>query len=101
MANMNSTEMKSAARTAITDGLQPILTEMGAIQFGDANWAVRTEIEGQEIWVEIAVRSKAFKATKSYDAFDPKTAAEAWKDEKAIKAAEKAEKEKEKAKKKA
>ena len=104
MAKMTANEMKAAAREFVTKGLEEILTEMDAIQFDDDSWAVRTEIDGQEIWVEIGVKSKAFKATKTYDAFDPNKAREAWledkrirAEEKAAKAAEKAAKEKEKA----
>lgn len=90
MAKMTANEMKATAREFVTKGLEEILTEMGAIQFDDDSWAVRTEIEGQEIWVEIGVKSKAFKATKTYDAFDPKKAREAWLEDKRIRAEEKA-----------
>ena len=92
MAKMTANEMKATAREFVTKGLENILSEMDAIQFGDASWAVRTEVEGQEIWVEIGVKSKAFKATKTYDAFNPKTAREAWLEDKRLKAEEAAEK---------
>lgn len=90
MAKMTSNEMKAAAREFVAKGLEEILTEMGAIQFADDSWAVRTEIDCQEIWVEISVKSKAFKATKTYDAFNPKAAREAWQEDKRIRAEEKA-----------
>ena len=56
-------------------------------------------VDGQEIWTEITVKSKAYKPTKVAPAFDPYEVAENWKAEKEMKAAAKAEKEAEKAKK--
>jgi len=104
MTKMSPNEMKTEARRAVASGLTNTLSEMDAIQYGDYAWAVRTEIDGQEIWVSIDLTSKAYKATKSYDAFNPEDARAAWLEEKRIKAEEaaakaaaKAEKEKEKA----
>ena len=97
MATMTANEMKTEARNAIAKGMTDLLTDMGAIQYGDYAWAVRTEIEGQEIWVSIDLTSKAYKATKAYDAFNPNTARETWLEEKRIKAEEAAAKAAEKA----
>lgn len=97
--SMNATEMKNVARTNTVALLSPVLSENEAVQFADASWAILQTIDDQEIWVEISVKTKAYKPTKVSPAFDPYEAAEAWKEEKRIKAEEKAAKDAEKAKK--
>ena len=85
--SMNANEIKSTARQNVIALLMPVLEENHAIKFADSSFAVLQEINGQQIWVEIAVKSKAYKATKTYEAFDPYAAAEAWEAEKGVKAA--------------
>lgn len=97
--SMNATEMKNAARNATIAALHDALEDQAAVQFADASWAILQTIEGQEIWVEVSVKTKAYKPTKVSPAFDPYEAAEAWQEEKRIKAEEKAAKDAEKAKK--
>ena len=97
--SMNATEMKNAARNATISALRDALEDQSAVQFADASWAILQNIEGQEIWTEVTVKTKAYKPTKTAEAFDPFEAAEAWKEEKRIKAEEKAAKDAEKAKK--
>lgn len=97
--SMNSTEMKNVARNATIAALRGALKEQAAVQFADASWAILQIVDDQEIWCEVTVKTKAYKPTKTAAAFDPYEAAEAWKEEKRIKAEEKAEKEAEKAKK--
>ena len=97
--SMNATEMKNAARNATIAALRDALEDQAAVQFADASWAILQNIEGQEIWCEVTIKTKAYKPTKVTPAFDPYEAAEAWKEEKRIKAEEKAEKDAEKAKK--
>lgn len=96
---MNSTEMKSTARANTVALLQPVLDANEAVQFADASWAILQEVDGQEIWTEITVKTKAYKATKVSPEFDPYEVAAAWQQEKEVKAAEKAAKAAEKAKK--
>lgn len=96
---MNSVEVKSTARANTVALLQPVLDANAAVQFGDASWAVLQNIEGQEVWCEITVKTKAYKATKVTPEFDPFEVAEAWKAEKKMKAEEKEAKAAEKAKK--
>jgi hypothetical protein len=96
---MNATEIKNAARNAIIAALRDTLEEQVAVQFADASWAILQTIDGQEVWVEVSVKTKAYKPTKVSPAFDPYEAAEAWQEEKRIKAEEKAAKDAEKAKK--
>ena len=96
---MNANELKVSARTMTVNALATFLKENDAVQFDDASFAVLQVIDGQEVWTEVSVKSKAFKPTKVSPAFDPYVAAEDWKEEKRIKAEEKAEKEKEKARK--
>lgn len=85
--SMNAAEIKSTARQNVIAMLMPVLEENNAIKFADASFAVLQNIDGQNVWVEIAVKSKAYKATKTYEAFDPHRAAEEWMAEKEIKAA--------------
>ena len=96
---MNSTEMKSTARANTVALLKPVLDENEAVQFADASWAILQEVDGQEIWCEVTVKTKAYKATKVSEVFDPYEVAQAWQQEKEVKAAEKAAKAAEKGKK--
>ena len=96
---MNANEIRTAARTLTAETLTAVLDANDAIQFADASWAILQNVDGQEVWTEITVKSKAYKPTKVADAFDPFVAAEAWQEEKRIKAEEKATKDAEKAKK--
>jgi hypothetical protein len=96
---MNATEIKNAARANTVALLSPVLKENEAVQFADASWAILQTIDGQEVWTEITIKTKAYKPTKVTPAFDPYEVAEAWQEEKRIKAEEKAEKDAEKAKK--
>lgn len=89
---MNANEMKNVARTATVNALSDFLIANDAVQFADASWAILQEVEGQEIWTEISVKTKAYKPTKVTPAFDPFEVAEIWKEEKKIKEQEKAEK---------
>ena len=94
---MNATEMKSIARANTVALLSDVLENAAAVQFADNSWAILQTIDGQEIWTEISVKTKAYKATKIAPAFDPFEAAQAWQEEKRIKAEEKAAKAAEKA----
>lgn len=95
--SMNANEIKSAARQMTIAALMPVLQENDAVKFGDASFAILQEIDGQEVWTEISVKSKAYKPTKVSPAFDPYEVAAAWEEEKRIKADNKAAKEAEKA----
>lgn len=96
---MNANEMKIAARNATVNAIMEALNANEAVQFADASYAILQEIDGEEVWTEVTVKSKAFKPTKTSPAFDPYEVAKVWQEEKEIKAKEKAEKEAEKAKK--
>lgn len=96
---MTMMEKKIAARAATLAALQEVLTQLDAVQFGDASFAVLQEIDGQEIWTEISVKSKSYTATKVSPAFDPFEAAEVWKEETAMKEKAKADRAAEKARK--
>ena len=97
---MNDTEKKNVARAATLALFADIFAENDAVQNADASHCILQVVEGQEIWTEVTVKTKAFKATKVSPAFDPYVAAEAWKEEKRIKAEEKERKAAEKAAKK-
>lgn len=87
---MNSTEMKAAARQMTIEAIMPALQENDAVKFADASFAILQEVEGQEIWTEVTVKTKAYKDTKVAAAFDPYIKAEEWEAEKKIKADNKA-----------
>lgn len=89
---MNANEMKNAARNATLNILMDTLIANDAVQFADASYAILQEIDGQEIWTEVTVKSKAFKPTKVSPAFDPFETAQIWQEEKEMKAKEKADK---------
>lgn len=95
--SMNANEIKSTARNLTIEALLPILQENDAVKFADASFAILQEVDGQEIWTEVTVKSKAYKPTKVSPAFDPYEVAAAWEEEKKIKAGVKAAKEAEKA----
>ena len=97
--SMNANEIKVTARNLTAEALMDALNANDAVQFADGSWAILQTVDGQEVWTEVTVKSKAYKPTKISPAFDPYEVAEVWKQEKEIKAKEKAEKEAEKAKK--
>ena len=94
---MNANEIKSAARQMTIAALMPVLQENEAVKFADASFAILQTVDGQEIWTEVTVKSKAYKPTKVAPAFDPYEVAAAWEEEKKVKAGVKAAKEAEKA----
>lgn len=96
---MNAAEMKVTARDMTIATLLPVLAENDAVKFADGSFAILQEVDGQEIWTEVTVKSKAYKPTKISPAFDPYEVAEAWEAEKKLKAENKAAKEAEKARK--
>lgn len=87
---MNSVEMKNTVRTNTANLLTEIFEANAAVQYDDFAWAILHEVDGQEIWSSIEIKSKAWKPTKTTAAFDPYEAAAAWQEDKRI-AAEKAE----------
>ena len=94
---MNANEIKSTARQMTVAAIMPALQENDAVKFADASFAILQTVDGQEVWTEVTVKSKAYKDTKVSKAFDPFIAAEEWEAEKKIKADNKAAKEAEKA----
>ena len=95
--SMNANEIKSTARQMTIAALMPVLQENEAVKFADASFAILQEVDGQEVWTEVSVKSKMYKPTKNSVAFDPYEVAKAWEEEKKIKAGVKAAKEAEKA----
>lgn len=95
--SMNANEIKSTARQMTIAAIMPALQENDAVKFADASFAILQTVDGQEVWTEVTVKSKAYKPTKVSPAFDPYEAAAEWEAEKKIKADNKAAKEAEKA----
>ena len=75
---MNQNTMKTIARDTTAEMLDSFFTAHNAIQFADASWAISQNIEGQQIWTEITIKSKAFMPTRAHDEFNPYDAAEKW-----------------------
>ena len=94
---MNANEIKSTARQMTIAAIMSALEENDAVKFADGSFAILQTVEGQEVWTEVSVKSKAWKDTKVSKAFDPFVAAEEWEAEKRIKADAKAAKDAEKA----
>ncbi len=94
---MNANEMKSTARQMTIAAIMPSLMENDAVKFGDGSFAILQMVDGQEIWTEVSVKSKAFKDTKVSKAFDPFEKAQEWETERKIKADAKAARDAEKA----
>jgi len=95
--SMNANEIKSTARQMTIAAIMPALQENDAVKFADASFAILQTIDGQEVWTEVTVKSKAYKDTKVSKAFDPFEVAAEWEAEKKVKADNKAAKEAEKA----
>ena len=96
---MNMNEMKAIARQMTIAAIMPSLMENEAVKFADGSFAILQEVDGQEIWTEVSVKSKAWKDSKVAVAFDPYVKAAEWEAERKIKVQNKEEKEKEKQKK--
>ena len=94
---MNANEMKSTARQMTIAAIMPSLMENDAVKFADGSFAILQTVDGQEIWTEVSVKSKAFKDTKVAKAFDPFEKAQEWETERKIKADAKAARDAEKA----
>jgi len=90
-------EMKATARQMTIAAIMPSLLDNDAVKFADGSFAILQTVDGQEVWTEVTVKSKAWKDTKVSKAFDPYIAAEEWEAEKRIKADNKAAKDAEKA----
>ena len=95
--SMTANEIKATARQMTIAAIMPALEENDAVKFADASFAILQNVDGQEVWTEVTVKSKAYKPTKVSPAFDPFEAAAAWEEENKIKAGVKAAKEAEKA----
>ena len=96
---MNANEIKATARQMTIAAIMPSLQENDAIKFADGSFAILQTVDGQEVWTEVSVKSKAYKDTKVAAAFDPYIKAAEWEAERNVKAQNKEEKEKEKQKK--
>ena len=94
---MNANEIKSTARQMTIAAIMPSLQENDAVKFADGSFAILQTVDGQEVWTEVSVKSKAWNDTKVSKAFDPYEKAAEWEAEKKIKADNKAAKDAEKA----
>lgn len=94
---MNANEIKATARQMTIAAIMPMLQENDAVKFADGSFAILQTVDGQEVWTEVTVKSKAWNDTKISKAFDPYEKAQEWEAERNIKAQNKAAKEAEKA----
>ena len=89
---MNVNEIRAAARDYTVNLLSEVLKANDAVQFDDASWAIPVDVDGQIVYTEISVKTKAWKETKTAEAFNPTNASVRWeaaKEERAQKAAAK------------
>lgn len=91
--SMNTAEIRATARQMTISAIMPSLMENEAVKFADGSFAILQKVEDTEVWTEVTVKTKNWKATKTSEAFDPYEAAEAWEAERKIKADNKAAKE--------
>ena len=82
---MNANEIKSTARQMTIEAIMPSLMENEAVKFADGSFAILQIVDGQEVWTEVTVKSKAYKATKVSEAFDPYIKAQEWEAERKVK----------------
>lgn len=94
---MNANEIKSTARQMTIEAIMSSLMDNDAVKFADGSFAILQTVDGQEVWTEVTVKSKAWKDTKVSVAFDPYVKAAEWEAEKKIKDENKAAKAAEKA----
>lgn len=95
--SMNANEIRATARQMTIAAIMPSLMDNDAVKFADGSFAILQNVEGQEVWTEVTVKSKSWKDTKVSKAFDPFEKAEEWEAERKIKADNKAAKDAEKA----
>jgi len=95
--SMNANEIKATARQMTIEAIMPSLMENEAVKFADGSFAILQIVDGQEVWTEVTVKSKAYKATKVSEAFDPYIKAQEWEAERKVKADAKAARDAEKA----
>jgi len=88
--SMNANEIKATARQMTIEAIMPSLMENEAVKFADGSFAILQIVDGQEVWTEVTVKSKAYKATKVSEAFDPYIKAQEWEAERKVKADAKA-----------
>lgn len=93
---MTMNEIRNTARQMTIEALIEVLHDNEAIKFADGSFAILQNVDGQDIWTEVTIKSKNWKDTKVSKAFNPLEAAEAWEEEKRISAENKALKAKEK-----
>ena len=86
MSKMSVPAMKNAARALTINALAEALEANAAVQFADNSWAILQEVEGQEVWTEVTIKSKSFSETARGGVFDPFEVAEEWKADCAAKA---------------
>ena len=83
---MNNTEIRATARQNVVEVLMNSIIECDSpMKVGDGEFAVREEVDGQEVWVTIKVTAKNWKDTKATKAYNPKDKAAEWEIKKQIK----------------
>ena len=81
----NVNEIRVEARQKTIEALMPVLMENEAVKFADGSFAILQDIDGQEVWTEITIKSKAWKDTKRSVAFNPYVKAAEWEAERKVK----------------
>ena len=77
-------EIRAEARNATVSAISDTLFTIGAIQVGDATFAIPQTVDGATIWTEVVVKSKNFKDTDARTAYNPQATREEWEADKAF-----------------
>ena len=86
---MTQAQRLEAAKTNVTTLMGDLLTNAGAEQVGDFTYAIPTEVNGVEVWVEVSLVAKTTMTTENGKvAYDPFEKAVVWQAEKEIKKAQ-------------
>lgn len=68
---MTQAQMKENAKAQVKEMLDEALATANAETVGGFEFAIPTEVNGQEIWVEVKLTAKNWYDTKTTKAYDP------------------------------
>ena len=88
MATLKNPEIKSAMKATVLESLRSVLSDLGAVPYGDDyHLAIPVDVEGIK-YVKLDLTSANWYDTKTSVAFNPQTLHDAYLEEQAIKAKE-------------
>lgn len=97
---MKNNEVKAFVKNSVRTSLDGILSELGAVPFGDDfHVAIPVQVDGITVYVKVEMTCANWYDTKTSKAFDPSALHEAYLEERRIAEAKKEEKARKKAEK--